>query len=217
MPVREGLIVPNLLDEETIHRSISADFNEFVTHSLRPALHVGIGAGIVGEHLQDLPTTRDFIASLILRMGMGQKNPMQSMLLSGAIDCVTTGSVGAPGREGAAINYLLHRHVFGDLVGTHGELLSLDSRLSAARLDALGERSRRHDDELEAAMGLPERDLDALGRFGAGEDEPGVARALRKRDEVLSRMGGDGNLVDPRDGPGLRLAANLLEHPSARD
>ncbi|MGH9897046.1 MAG: hypothetical protein ACREA0_34620, partial [bacterium] len=75
---------------------------------------------------------------------MGQKNPMQSMLLSGAIGCVTTGSVGAPGREGAAINYLLHRHVFGELVGTHGELLSLDSRLSAARLDALGELSRRH-------------------------------------------------------------------------
>ena len=61
-------------------------------------------------------------------------------------------------------------------------------------------------------MGLAERRLDTRGRLGAGEDEPGIARALRKRDEVLPRMGGDGNLVDPRDGPGLRLAANLLEH-----
>src|SRR5260370_33054601 len=101
------------------------------------------------------------------------------MLLSGAIDCVTTGSVGAPGREGAAINYLLHRHVFGELAATPGELLSLDSRLSAARLDALGERSRRHDDELEAALGLPERDLDAREGCGAARCDPPAARALR--------------------------------------
>ena len=66
-------------------------------------------------------------------------------------------------------------------------------------------------------MGLAKRRLDALGRLAAGEDEPGIARALRERDEVLPRMGGDGNLVDPRDGPGLRLATDLLQHPSARD
>ena len=63
-------------------------------------------------------------------------------------------------------------------------------------------------------MGLPKRGLDALGRLGAGEDEPGVARAFRERDKVLARMGGDGDLVDPRDGPGLRLAADLLQHPA---
>src|SRR5712664_3513888 len=55
----------------------------------------------------------------------------------------------------------------------------------------LGGVWRRHDDEFEAAMGLAERGLDALGRFGAGEDEPGIARALRKRNEVLPRMGGE--------------------------
>ena len=39
-------------------------------------------------------------------------------------------------------------------------------------------------------MCLAKRRLDALGRLGAGEDEPGIARALRERDKVLPRMAG---------------------------
>src|SRR5437660_2172349 len=98
-----------------------------------------------------------------------------------------------------------------------GDLLSLDSRAAAPWLDGLAGLSRRHDDEVEAAVGLAERRLDTLRRLGAGEDESGVARALRKRNEVLPRMGSDGNLVDPWDGPGLRLPPDLFEHPSPRD
>ena len=96
----------------------------------------------------------------------------------------------------------------GELTGdeARGELLSLDSRAAAPRLDGVARCSPREEDELEPAMGLPERGLDALGRLSAGEDEPGVARAFRKRDEVLARMGGDGHLVDPRDGLGLCCA-----------
>jgi hypothetical protein len=52
-------------------------------------------------------------------------------------------------------------------------------RTLASRRDGLAGLSRRHDDEFEAAMGLAKRRLDALGRLGAGEDEPGIARALR--------------------------------------
>src|SRR3990172_6940618 len=61
--------------------------------------------------------------------------------------------------------------------------------------------SRRHDLELEAAMRLSKRRLDPVGRLGAGKDKPKIARALRKGHKVLPRMCGDGDLLDPGNGP----------------
>src|SRR3990172_2645391 len=66
-------------------------------------------------------------------------------------------------------------------------------------------------------MRLSKRALDALGRLGAGKDKPKIPGPLRKGYQVLPRMGGDGNLVDPENGPRLHLAADLLQDPCPPD
>src|SRR3990172_993093 len=77
--------------------------------------------------------------------------------------------------------------------------------------------SRRHDLELEAAMGLAKRQFDPVRRLGAGKDKPKIPGPLRKGYQVLPRMGGDGDLVDPENGPRLHLAADLLQDPCPGD
>src|SRR5262245_64002209 len=71
--------------------------------------------------------------------------------------------------------------------------------------------------DLEAQMRVrgPERLLDGVRRVGAREDEAEVLPAFRQRDELLTQMGRDGDLLDVRHRLGRAYTVHGAEVPGA--